>query len=55
MEADLHAIVRPLLLTFPGHLSRSRFTAPQIRSGQPLSDAHFQVRTLTPVAPSAVL
>ena len=45
MEADLHAIVRPLCLlgvhTCPGELTQS-LIALQIRSGQPLSDAHFQ-------------
>jgi len=36
MEADLHAIVSRR--AFVGTVS----TDPQIRSGQPLSDAHFQ-------------
>ncbi len=48
MEADLHAIVRDRASPCPGTSLESnlffcaRARASQIRSGQPLSDAHFQ-------------
>lgn len=46
MEADLHAIVcifpRPPPLSAIPSLLRETMLTSQIRSGQPLSDAHFQ-------------
>src|ERR1700676_2795404 len=41
MEADLHAIVSPISLTITNR-NRILSAPPQIRSGQPLTDAHFQ-------------
>lgn len=57
MEADLHAIVSSFFYWNPIRYSDA-YILPQIRSGQPLSDAHFQsflYQTLCGLKVSAML
>lgn len=57
MEADLHAIVSSFFYWNPSRYSDT-YILPQIRSGQPLSDAHFQsflYQTLCGLKVSAML